>query len=266
MTSRPSYCDVCLGTSFEPFPGAARAGRELVRCRDCGLVAASGAGLESRGAALLRRDERSDSRRAAAVMRLLPSGRVLEIGCAGGHFLAGLHPERYQVVGVEPDGERAAAASRRIRNAGLRGEILQETKIAPLVSESFDLIAMFGTLGRCSSPRATLTELCRLLQNGGYAVIETPSLASLTARLLGPRWRPLREPGAGYFFTPAILDRLTSSCGFLPGSIRLPMLSGWPSPGTIVYLARKSCEPRKVSPLSDLVGSVPSIDPLGATH
>ncbi len=265
MTGGPSYCDVCLGTSFEPFLEGARAGRDLIRCRACGLVAASGAGPASR-AALPVRDERSDARRATAVMKLLPAGRVLEIGCSGGNFLADLDPRRYEVVGVEPDADTAARADQRLRHAGAKGEVLSTPSGAPLVSDSFDLIAMFGTLGRCSSPRATLMELCRLLRNGGYAVIETPSLSSLTARLLGSRWRPLREPGAGYFFTPAILDRLTSTCGFMPGSIRLPMFSGWPSPGTIVYIARKSCEPRKVSPLTDLVGSVASIDPLGATH
>ena len=103
-------CDLCRREEFEPFPAPAGVGRRFLRCRLCGLVTAgrtgqagatAGSAQDGQGAGRVpRRDARLDRRRAAAVMRLLPSGKVLEIGCGEGSFLAELDPMRFETVGL----------------------------------------------------------------------------------------------------------------------------------------------------------------------
>ena len=108
-------------------------------------------------------------------------------------------------------------------------------------------------------------EISRLLRDGGYAFIETPSLSSLTARLYGSRWHPLRDPTMGYFFTPVTLERLTAVCGLAAGKVRPALPVGWPSLGTLVYVARKSAVSLKRRGLATLVEEAGKITPMGAT-
>ncbi len=109
-------------------------------------------------------------------------------------------------------------------------------------------------------------EASRLLRGGGYAVVETPGLSSLTARLCGTRWQPLSDPAVEYFFTTASLERLASTCGLASGAAWLTLPVGWPPPGTLVYVARKSGSPIRLAPLADLGPDVVKMSPMGATH
>lgn len=268
MSPTNGWCDVCRGTDLEPWIDPGPCGRTLLRCRDCGLVAAVGGDGASRGSRdAAPRDPRTDHRRAGAVMRLIPSGRILEIGCGAGEALAAMDPRRYEVVGVEPDAALAAAAATRVKKAGLRGAVMPTTlEEAGLPAETFDLVALFGVIGSADSPRATVMEASRLLRPRGYLLVETPSLSSLTARLCGVRWQPLHDPGTGFFFTAGSLERLAHQCGLAGGTSFIPMPIGWPAPGTLVYLARKSATPLKLESLAELTQKVGGIAPMGATQ
>jgi len=267
MDGRDKHCDVCQGTEFEPYLDGGESGRTLARCRDCGLVVAMAPAVDAALRDGSQRDKRTDLRRAAAISKVVPAGRVLEVGCGEGHVLSALDPARYEVVGVETAEPSAASACRRITEAGLRGSVLPcALAAAGLPAETFDLVAMFGSLARSVSPRSTLGEVARLLRPGGYAVIETPGLTSLTALLLGARWRPLHDPRSWYFFSASSLERLTSTCGLSPGSTWLPMPVGWPAPGTLVYVARKSAVMHRAGSLTDLATQVGKIAPIGAAH
>lgn len=266
MEVRPVSCDTCLGSAFEPYVPAARGGRDLDRCCGCGLVVARSASRDAAPVRLRDRDPRDDARRATAVGRLLSAGRVLEIGAGGGQFLLRLDPARYSVLGLEPDAEAAQEAAATLSRAGARGTVLPAwLPEAHLEPESFDLVAVFGALARCASPRSTMMEICRLLRPGGQAVIETPCLASLTARLKGSRWGPLNDPTVEYFYTRESLGRLTTTCGFQPGSTWMAMPVGWPPPGTLVLVTRKAASCLK-SEVPSPLGAVGTARPLGATH
>ena len=197
MSWRGGCCDLCMGKEFEPYLEPGPSGRSLARCRGCGLVIAGPSGGEGATREPVRRDRRTDLRRAAAVMKIIPAGKVLEVGCGEGHFLSALDPARYEVVGTEPDAETAAAAGRRIQESGLRGAVVHGSPMdASLPGEVFDLVALFGSIATVTSPRSTCMEVTRVLRAGGFSVIETPSLSSLTALLCGAWWRPLRDPRA----------------------------------------------------------------------
>lgn len=237
-------CDLCHGAALRPMGDARIDGRRLSRCDDCGAVEATA--LDGRAArptgGTAPRDPRYDRRRAEAVMRMVERGRILELGRADGAFLNSLDPARY-------DGVAAVAGA-----------------VRELPGESFTLVAMFGTLGRAASPRMLLMETTRLLAPGGLAVIETPCLSSLTARLCGTRWQPLADPEANWFFSAEALERLAAACGLTPVARRGAFLSAWPRRGEIVMVARKASVPVRHDPLSDLVAASTVPSPLGAAH
>ena len=249
-------CDVCRGIEFSKYRGGNAAGRELLRCLVCGVVAASpGLGSdraaasgseEGRESGEERRDPRMDRRRAAAVMRLIEGGRVLEMGCGPGHFLSALDPVRFKTTGL-PGAPGSAALP--------QGH-----------EESFDIVALFGGLGQAASPRATMMEVCRLLKPGGLAVIETPCVSSLTARLCGTRWEPLANPRAAWFFSGASLDRLAVTCGMVPFSSRTAFLTSWPQPGHLFHVARKSSETVRGELFAGVAAGTVRTQPIGATR
>lgn len=272
MDQWQSPCNLCLGSDFEPYLESSPCGRRLLRCRECGLVAAMGGSdsnppTDAPKAPGTLRDPRTDQRRAAAVMRILETGKILEIGCGRGDFLAALDPKRYGVVGVEAFPADVFEARRKLKQRGSPGAILEGSVIdGHLTTETFDLVAMFGSVAHCPSPRTTFMEVSRLLRPGGYVVIETPGLSSLTARICGTRWPPLNDPAAGFFFTTSTLERLAMTCGLTAGAVRLTLPIGWPSPGTLVYVARKSGDPCRSPLLGDLTPKVTRITPMGATQ
>jgi SAM-dependent methyltransferase len=268
MITATLSCDVCLGPELQSYPAVSSCGRELLRCPQCGLVAARPGSPPVEPGEPVPREPRDDERRAAVVRRLLPTGRILEIGCGEGRFLAAFEPNLYVVAGLEASEQDAELARERLRAVGSRGGILSgDVATHRLPAESYDMVALFGYLARCASPRATLMEVSRVLRPGGHVVIETPSLASLTARLRGPRWQPLRDPTADYFFTRATLRRLAISCGFEPGVSRPAIPAGWPHPGILVYLARKAGQPVHLLEPLDVTEALPSITtPLGVTQ
>lgn len=268
MTTGSLQCDVCLGSAMERYRGPAPSWRDLRLCGNCGLVAAVSTDPRASSgppAGLLRRPG-ADALRAAAVARLVPRGKILEVGCGSGHLLARLDPERHEAVGLELTADLAREAGRRLKQASIRGDVLAaELPRAHLPAETFDLVALVGCLDRCSSPRALLMEVSRLLRDGGYAFIEVPCLSSLTARIRGSRWSPLNDPSTGYFFSQVTIRKLSSVCGLGTGMVHGPGLGGWPRVGTMLYVTRKTSVSLKVTELSKLVSKTGSMTPMGAT-
>ncbi len=229
-------CDICLGSDLRPHRAAKACGRRLVACVHCGLVAAVDADRPPGPSAA--RDARFDAPRAAAIAGILGSGRILAIGPPEGLVPDHLDPRRYRIAALQTDPGSAA---------GFRPERLD--------AESFDLAVIFGALGRAPSPRALLMETVRLLRGGGQVLIETPSLSTFTARLMGARWAPFADPATRHIFDQRSLERLVSTCGLVPIATRTALPIGWPRPGTVICTARKTSETIK-SPALPGIASV----------
>lgn len=97
-------------------------------------------------------------------------GCILENGCGVGMYVEHLSPFGGTVIGLEYDFERAAEAhlhSPHILNAA--GEFV------PLPSSAFDLILSHEVLEHVQDDRLAVSEMIRLLQPGGRAVIFVPN-------------------------------------------------------------------------------------------
>ena len=101
----------------------------------------------------------------------LVKGRILENGCGVGMYAERLAGYGGQVIGLEYDFERAAAASQRthlITNAA--GEHL------PFPRDSFDLILSHEVLEHVQDDRIAVREMVRVLRTGGMLVVFVPNL------------------------------------------------------------------------------------------
>jgi 2-polyprenyl-3-methyl-5-hydroxy-6-metoxy-1,4-benzoquinol methylase len=140
--------------------------------------------------------------------RIVPSGRLLEIGSAYGFFLleASAH---YEVHGVELADDAAAFARARgldVRTGSLTQQILEE--VGPV-----DVVVMLDVIEHLEHPKATLWRCAEFLRPGGAVVLTTPDFASALARISGKRWRNMTPPQHLWYFTPDSLAKMAEAAG-----------------------------------------------------
>jgi SAM-dependent methyltransferase len=148
------------------------------------------------------------------LVRHIPRGRVLDIGCGGGGVLARL-PDRYEPHGVEISRVLAASADALVRPRG--GHVVQANAVDGVAAFSpgtLDGALLSAFLEHEAQPALLLRNLHRALHPGAPVIIKVPNYASLNRRVRGAAWCGFRFPDHVNYFTPATLTRLARGCGF----------------------------------------------------
>jgi len=138
-----------------------------------------------------------------------PAGRVLDIGCGRGDFLAACRRRGWDVVGVE----QADAPVMELRRT-LGFDVVTMPELAAMPDASFDAVTMWHVFEHMVEPRATLRQAHRLLRAGGTFVAEVPNFGSWQARLGPAQWFHLDVPRHLIHFERATLDRMLDAEGF----------------------------------------------------
>jgi SAM-dependent methyltransferase len=193
------HCPACAGETAQ-VPLWHKNGSQVFRCDGCGLGAAAAPDFDPTacytaeyfasqtsggypdypaGESVLRAEFR---RVVACIRRLVPSGRLLEIGAAYGFFLieAAAH---YEAHGIEIVDEAAAFARRR----GLDVRTGRPTRSALAAIGAVDVIVMLDVIEHLEDPGELLRLCGQYLRPGGAVLLTTPDFASPLARLRGRR-------------------------------------------------------------------------------
>jgi SAM-dependent methyltransferase len=174
------------------------------------------------------------------VRRIVPSGRLLEIGAAYGFFLieAAAH---YDVHGIEIADEAAAFARRR----GLDLRTGRPTPSSLAAIGTVDVIVMLDVIEHLEEPGDVLRLCGQYLRPGGAVILTTPDFAAPISRLFGRRWRNITPPHHLWYFTVDSLAGLAAVAGlavaevahpwkWVPAALALQLLGrsagiGWPA-------------------------------------
>ncbi len=140
----------------------------------------------------------------------IAGGRVLDVGCALGWFLAEAKAQGWQAEGVEMS-EHAANFVRETHGVHVHTARLQEAGLEP---GSFDLIALWDTIEHLPDPRSILRTCFDLLKPGGFVVLSTGNVDAWRSRVQGRNWALMRPPKHLYYFTPKTLRSLVDQVGF----------------------------------------------------
>jgi 2-polyprenyl-3-methyl-5-hydroxy-6-metoxy-1,4-benzoquinol methylase len=174
----------------------AKAGFDLVRCRVCDLVyVANPPPLEA-----LRRQYSFESgyqhryadtsadvsfeietarKHLADLQRFKAAGRLLDIGCSAGFFLAEARVAGWDVSGLELSEDTAEIARRRARVEVTTGVLGDEM----FRSGSFDAVTMWDVIEHVADPVSTLGGVSRILKDDGVLMMETPNIDGLFPRV-----------------------------------------------------------------------------------
>ena len=194
---------------------------KIVRCMTCGLVyAALDSSLQE-----IKKDysdmadedyvKEEKGRRAQAksvlskIAKFKKQGRLLDVGCGPGLFLAQAREQGWEVSGADLS---LWAKNYCKENFGI--DIFQGTLTeARFPDRSFDVVVMNDVIEHLEDPKVVLSEIRRVLKNDGVVYISTPDIDSFLSRSLGGRWWGINKYHL-FYFSRKTLERLFESVGF----------------------------------------------------
>lgn len=230
MTGRP--CNGCGCPKQDPVFD--KNGWQLVRCVGCGLVFVANPPADAERAALYSfaagyhqelaenaasiAFHRAEARRNLKVLNrhAAPGGRLLDIGCSSGLFLATAREAGWQVRGLEYSPDSAQMARQQFGLDVVTGELGPDT-FAPA---SFDVVTLWDVIEHVPDPRLVLERAKPLLAPGGLLVIKTPNLDGLYPQVsyrFARRiqfWGHPEPPGHLFQFSTKTLARIVRDLGY----------------------------------------------------
>jgi SAM-dependent methyltransferase len=187
-------CPLCRTTIAHP---AFRRGATWWHCPGCGLFFVHPQPDERALSRLYRTtyysspgDDSSKSaalwnERLAAIERVHPPGKVLDVGCGRGQFISAAREHDWDAWGLEVTTDAIENLPKRIRPWVAVGRL----ESPPFAEEFFDALTLFDVIEHVRQPVEFLRHCHRLLKPDGTLIITTPNAATLKARIKGRYWK-----------------------------------------------------------------------------
>jgi len=194
----------------------------LVRCKNCSLqylnprlkadvvLEGYGAGSDETFISQAAGREHTFAKSLKFIEKFHPQrGRLLDVGTAGGSFLAVTKQAGWDVAGCEPNRWLCEWGNEHYGLKIVPGTIFD----MKLPEAAFDVVTLWDVLEHTPDPKAVLKECVRVLKPGGLLVVNYPDIHSSIARLMGRRWVFLLSVHL-YYFTSETLKAMLSQVGF----------------------------------------------------
>lgn len=146
-------------------------------------------------------------------MRHLPPnvGRLLDVGCGNGAFLARALRAGWDVFGLDPDPLAVKAA----QSIGIPVERGTLETFSPALSCSFDYITASNVMEHVHAPRLFVQKIFDALGPGGAVWLATPNVSGFGHKWFQNSWRGLEPPRHMVLFARRSLENLLAESGFV---------------------------------------------------
>ncbi|MCI0531984.1 MAG: class I SAM-dependent methyltransferase [candidate division Zixibacteria bacterium] len=238
----PLNCQICNSTDFRDQPVRYlfnRVSYNLAKCGSCGLLSINpmpgpedvrkfysheyfqndhSCGIKAKS---YFEDEMRVQDKAREALLLVnkykTSGKLLEVGCAGGLFLREAQKSGFEVAGLDISEEIAREANEKFGLSIQVGDFVNH----PLQSESVDVVCMFDVFEHFINPAAVLRKVKQILKPDGIVLIDIPTtknalpyrLSTLALKSLN-KSRTIDSPPYHVFeYTPTTLLKLLRKAG-----------------------------------------------------
>lgn len=137
-------------------------------------------------------------------------GKVLDIGCGSGNFLADLKELEWDVYGIDPSAIAVRVAQERGLTKVRRGYV----ESADFPKSFFDVVTLFHVFEHVVNPDAVLAGIKKILKPGGKLVIGVPNFKSFGSAVHGKYWAGLSFPLHYFHYNKETLVALLRRHGF----------------------------------------------------
>ena len=217
-------CRLCGSRDFRRLFAAERSGRQVVRCRRCGLVFYNPQPSAAQATALYSPDYfdtdfpqsgadvqvRLAHRRLDRIEREVRVGSLLDVGSGRGRFLGIALQRGWNAVGLDVSSVAAAmarsASGARVFEGELNGP--RPSELGPI-----DVITLWDVLEHLGNPVAALGAARDWLKPDGLLVVQTQNVNSVTASWMGSRWEQFVQYHL-YHFSSSTLRSALERSGF----------------------------------------------------
>jgi SAM-dependent methyltransferase len=221
-------CELCGSAASQPFLDQVDrfSGQKflLAQCRKCGLVYLNPRPTQAEVSRFYPEGyeayqtnhsnwhtQRALDRQLAFVNKHQPKrGRLLDIGCATGEFLATARQDGWEVLGVEVMESVAESARKRHNLPIIDGSIDNPD----LPESSFDAVTLWDVLEHLPQPVQAMQTAHRLLRPGGVVIFSIPNLQSFDRYLFGKKWIGWDPPRHFNLFDKKTVSQLLRTSGF----------------------------------------------------
>lgn len=143
-------------------------------------------------------------------------GKLLDIGCGTGEFLAYNKQLGWSVRGVEVNPKARAQAEAQLKQP------IDASLEDITTDQSFQAISLWHVLEHLSDLKESCEQIVKLLAPGGTLFVAVPNCDSYDAQYYGEHWAGYDVPRHLYHFTPASMKQLWHSFGMQVEAV-LPM-------------------------------------------
>ena len=140
-------------------------------------------------------------------------GRILDIGCGPGVFLAEASARGWTPYGFDLSDFAVKYA---VEQLGLRNVRKMDVEHIDYDENSFEAISLFHVIEHVLYPRELIEASYKILKQGGILFIETPDISTRRAKGAGRDWRYLKIPEHLNYFSIKTLSKLLKEAGFTP--------------------------------------------------
>ena len=138
------------------------------------------------------------------------SGKVLDVGCASGNFLKGMHDRGWQAYGVEPSAYASKYANEvlglDVKHGYLREGLFEDN--------FFDLVMLWDVFEHLEDPEYSLRVMHKIIKPGGTLLLSLPNSKSWDRSYFKEAWCGWDVPRHYYAYNPHLLSRLVERHGF----------------------------------------------------
>lgn len=221
ITKKLSSCIICNKKIFSIW--AKKDSFVARKCTNCGMISInprpSNADVEKfyQGYYIIRQDKQKlwKQREQAYlidrdfILNFLNKGKILDVGCSGGHFLSTFNSKNWKKFGVEIEQSPADHA----RKLGIDVKVGDLTELN--FSQKFDLVMMRGVIEHFSDPLSILKKCAQITKIGGYLYITaTPVGDSFAFDVFREKWNQFVPPLHLHFFTVKQLSKILKKLDF----------------------------------------------------
>lgn len=142
-------------------------------------------------------------------------GKLLEIGCGAGDYLARMRSHGWDVEGVEIDPAACRYAQRKhqlkVHECTLDRKNFGE--------DTFDAVVLNHVVEHVFDPVSLLKECRRIMKKGGRTIVLTPNAEGHGHSVFGKDWIGLDPPRHIFIFSPKTLEITANLAGFTKATI-----------------------------------------------
>jgi len=174
----------------------------------------------------------------SGIFSAVQKGKILDLGCGDGDYAKRLKDLGFDVIAGDID-----LARFRYKNE-IEFKHCDITKEMPFPDKTFDYVLLMEVVEHLRNPYAVLTEINRIIKDGGYLIASTPNILNLDSRfrfLFEGVYKYFREPPLDQVENPREiifnlhlfpyryqeLEYLLSACGFKVAGIFTSLYEGF---------------------------------------